>query len=67
MESTYNIRNNPENLIFHSDQGLQYRSKEFKSYLRNNHITQSYSKKACRYDNAVAESFFASLKKEEVY
>lgn len=67
IDITYNERNNPENLIFHSDQGLQYRSKEFKAYLRNNQITQSFSKKACPYDNAVAESFFASLKKEEVY
>ncbi|MCF7926323.1 MAG: IS3 family transposase [Candidatus Izimaplasma sp.] len=67
MESTYKSRNDPKNIIFHSDQGLQYTSLVFKKYLRKNYITQSFSKKACPYDNSVAESFFASLKKEEVY
>lgn len=35
--------------------------------MKKNDITQSFSKKACPYDNSVAESFFASLKKEEIY
>jgi transposase InsO family protein len=67
MESTYSSRNKPKNLIFHSDQGLQYTSLLFKNYLKNNDITQSFSRKGCPYDNSVAESFFASLKKEEIY
>lgn len=54
-------------LIFHSDQGLQYTANVFKSYLKQNNITQSFSKKGCPYDNSVAESFFASIKKEEIY
>lgn len=37
------------------------------SYLKQNKITQSFSKKGCPYDNSVAESFFASIKKEEIY
>lgn len=67
MESTYNSRNKPKSLIFHSDQGLQYTSLLFKDYLKGNDITQSFSRKGCPYDNSVAESFFASLKKEEIY
>ncbi len=67
MVSTYKSRNNPKNLIFHSDQGLQYTSLVFKKNLKKNDITQSFSKKACPYDNSIAESFFASLKKEEIY
>jgi len=67
MQSTYNKRNKPMNLIFHSDQGLQYTSLLFKDYLKDNNITQSFSRKGCPYDNSVAESFFARLKKEEIY
>jgi putative transposase len=67
MDTTYKARNNPKNFIFNCDQGLQYTSLLFKRYLRKNDITQSFSKKACPYDNSVAESFFASLKKEEIY
>lgn len=67
MKATYQIRNHPMNLIFHSDQGKQYTAKAFKSYLKQNNITQSFSKKGCPYDNSVAESFFASIKKEEIY
>lgn len=67
MRITYQIRNQPKELIFHSDQGKQYTSKVFKSYLKQNNITQSFSKKGCPYDNSVAESFFASIKKEEIY
>ena len=67
MKTTYMSRQKPKNLIFHSDQGLQYTSLLFKKYLRKTEIEQSFSKKACPYDNSVAESFFASLKKEEIY
>ena len=67
MKKTYGIRNKPKKLIFHSDQGQQYTAKSFKRLLKDNEITQSYSKKGCPYDNSVAESFFASLKKEEIY
>jgi len=67
IESTYISRNKPKYLIFHSDQGLQYTSLQFKDYLKTNDITQSFSRKGCPYDNSVAESFFASLKKEDIY
>lgn len=58
MKDTYESRKKPENLIFHSDQGLQYTANSFRNYLKDNKIKQSFSKKGCPYDNAVVESFF---------
>ncbi len=54
-------------LIFLSDQGIQYNASIFKKYLIKHNVTQSYSKTGCPYDNAICESTFASLKKEEIY
>lgn len=54
-------------LIFHSDQGSQYRATKFRDKLKELGIKQSYSEPGTPYDNAVAESFFAGLKKEEIY
>ena len=49
-------------LIFHSDRGTQYTSTEFTDLLADHEITQSLSRPRQCWDNAVAESFFASLK-----
>jgi putative transposase len=54
-------------LIFHSDRGSQYASNDVVKLLEKNQIMQSMSKKGDCYDNAVAESFFATLKLELVY
>jgi len=55
-------------LIFHSDRGIQYASKEFRNLLKTNPlITQSMSRKGNCWDNAVAESFFKTLKTEMIY
>jgi len=54
-------------LIFHSDRGSQYVDKEFRKRLKSYKITQSMSGKGNCYDNAVAESFFKTLKSELVY
>ncbi len=51
-------------LIFHSDRGTQYTSKQFTDLLAAHDITQSLSRPRQCWDNAVAESFFASLKTE---
>lgn len=67
MNNTYKKRKEPNNLIFHSDQGTQYRSFDFKKYLKSKNIKQSFSRKACPYDNSVCESFFSRFKKEEIY
>ena len=54
-------------LVFHSDRGCQYSSKSFQTMLRENSIEGSMSRAACPYDNACAESFFSSAKRECIY
>ncbi len=53
-----------QDLIHHSDRGVQYLSDDFQALLKANGITCSMSDKGSCYDNAVVESFFASLKRE---
>lgn len=53
-----------KNLVFHSDQGSQYTSKNYQFLLNTKSIISSMSHKGCCYDNAVSESFFSSLKRE---
>ena len=54
-------------LIFHSDRGSQYCSHDFQKLLKNHGILSSMSRKGDCWDNAVAESFFGSLKIEQVF
>ena len=55
-------------LIFHSDRGVQYACNDFTSALKKHeNIVQSMSRKGNCWDNAVAESFFKTLKVELVY
>lgn len=60
-------RNRSENLIFHSDRGVQYACNDFTELINRKNIVQSMSRKGNCWDNAVAESFFKSLKVESVY
>ena len=54
-------------MIFHSDRGVQYACDEFRKTLaKSKFITQSMSRKGNCRDNAVAESFFKTLKSEFV-
>ena len=54
-----------EGTIFHSDQGVQYACDDFRKVLKqNSKVVQSMSRKGNCWDNAVAESFFKSLKSE---
>ena len=53
--------------IFHSDRGAQYTSTEFAAHLRAFDLRASMGKVGQCWDNAMAESFFASLKNELVY
>jgi putative transposase len=55
------------NLILHSDQGWQYRMKNYCDTLRNHGITQSMSRKGNCLDNAIVEGFFGHLKAELLY
>ncbi len=57
----------PPGLIFHSDRGVQYACNEFRALLKDTKAIQSMSGKGNCYDNAVAESFFHTLKTELVY
>lgn len=63
------IKNRPvtSQLIFHSDRGIQYACHEFRNCFRGLPILQSMSRKGNCWDNAVAESFFKTLKTEMVY
>lgn len=60
-------RNPAKGLLFHSDRGVQYASNEFRKKLKSYHMLQSMSRKGNCWDNAPAESFFSTLKMEEVY
>ena len=53
--------------IFHSDRGSQYASKAFRQLLKDNLCIQSMSRKGNCWDNAVAESFFKTIKTESLY
>lgn len=53
-------------VLVHSDQGSQYGSDDFLRFLRANNLEPSMSRRGNCWDNAVAESFFSSLKKERV-
>lgn len=53
--------------IFHSDRGSQYTSTDFAAYLGGHDMRGSMGRTGVCWDNAMAESFFASLKNEFVY
>ena len=53
-------------MIFHSDPGVQYACEEFRNTLDKN-VVQGMSRRGNCWDNAVAESFFKSLKCELIY
>lgn len=53
--------------IFHSDRGSQYTSSDLAKYLKQRHMFGSMGRTGVCWDNAMAESFFASLKKELVH
>ncbi len=54
-------------LIFHSDRGVQYTDHRVRGILKANGIVQSMSSTGNCYDNAMAESFFATLKKGHLF
>jgi putative transposase len=61
---TISERNPGRGLMFHSDRGSNYTSRETRIMLANNIIRRSNSRKGNCWDNAVAESFFSTLKRE---
>ena len=67
FKMAYEERQPPSGLIFHSDRGAQYTSHRLQQLLHKHNVEQSFSQPGKPHDNSVAESFFASLKKEELY
>jgi transposase InsO family protein len=61
------LRQPSRGLVHHSDRGSQYASGEYRNLLDQHGIVCSMSRKGNCWDNAVAESFFATLKKELVH
>ena len=56
----------PRGTLIHSDQGTQYGSDAWRRFCRSHRLQPSMSRKGNCWDNAVAESFFGSLKKERI-
>ena len=67
FQIAYKMRQPDSNLTFHTDRGSNYRSKIMNDYIRSLNITQSFSRAYVPYDNSVMESFFSSMKREELY
>ena len=59
-------RRRPRGTLIHSDQGTQYGSDAWRRFCRSHRLEPSMSRKGNCWDNAVAESFFGSLKKERI-
>ncbi len=55
-----------QSVIVHSDQGSQYGSDDWLRFCKEHHLLPSMSRRGNCFDNAVAESFFSSLKKERI-
>ena len=60
-------RNSPNDLLFHSDRGVQYASGAYRAALAQAGLVASMSRKGNCYDNAFIESFWSTLKLELIY
>ena len=67
FKSAYQERGRPNGLTFHSDPGSQYISKALNALFQEHAVKQSFSASARPLDNAVAEAFFSTFKREEAY
>ena len=67
FQMAYQARQPKEPLTFHTDRGSNYRSKSFCTLLKTCGVKQSFSRAHVPYDNSVMESFFSTLKREELY
>jgi putative transposase len=59
-------RRKPKHTLIHSDQGSQFGSDAWRRFCHVYHLEPSMSRRGNCWDNAVAESFFSSLKKERI-
>jgi len=67
LENAIQSRRPKPGLIHHTDRGSQYASKDYQRMIKQHGMRPSMSNKGDCFDNAVAESFFATLKKELIY
>ena len=67
LRMAINQRRPAPGLMFHSDRGTQYTSTEFTTLLADHDMIQSLSRPKQCWDNAVAESWFATLKLELIH
>ena len=67
LEAAYKARRPPRGLIHQSDQGVQYASREYVALAEGYGMQISMSRKGNPYENPIMESFFKTLKTEEVY
>lgn len=67
FKAAYEARKPGDGLIFHTDRGSNYCSRTFRRYLKKRGAIQSFNKAGYPYDNSVVESFFASMKRENLY
>lgn len=67
FKEAFCLRGRPAGLTFHSDQGTQYTAVAFRRLLKKCGVAQSFSHSGRPTDNAVAEAFFSSMKREELY
>ena len=67
FKAAHELRHPKGGLILHTDRGSNYRSKSFGSCVEALGVIQSFSRAHQPYDNSVMESFFPSLKREELY
>lgn len=67
LKMAYEERKSKMPLMFHTNRGTNHQAVAFCSYLKSLGVTQSFSRAHVLYDNSVMESFFSSLKREELY
>ena len=67
LDMALEFRNPPKGLIQHTDRGSNYTAKEYRRALNKRGVKVSMSRKGNCWDNAVAESFFATIKKELIH
>lgn len=67
LQMALDQRQSPCGVIFHADRGSQYTSKTFVEFCSENGVRNSVGRTGICYDNAAAESFWATLKKEFIH
>lgn len=67
FKDAFRLRNEPNELLFHSDQGAEFTSYEFQNLLKTLLVKQSVSQPGVPYNNAVIESFYSIIKREEIH